>query len=269
MPDFFANPAPFLTWAGGKRRVIPSIVKVIPDKFNAYYEPFLGGGALFFALQKYLNKTFLSDFNDDLISTYIAIQQDVSAVVECLKYYNSNHSSNLFYKVRDDFQTYTDKVSKAAAFIYLNKSCFSGIYRVNRNGKFNVPMKRQSNINICDERNLREVFSSLKSVDIKTCSFEKINPQLGDFVYCDPPYDGTFTDYTKSGFDRDKQVVLKDCADIWSSRGAHVVVSNSDTGFIRDLWRDWDFRDVSVASTINRTNKNRENAMEVLITHRA
>ena len=257
--------APFLSWVGGKRKLVPSITKLIPSNFNKYHEPFLGGGAVFFSMQKYLDKSNLSDANDLLISTYLAVQQDINGVIVKLKEHAKNHSLEYYKKIRGLFQQYPDKVNLAAAFIYLNKTCFSGIYRVNSSGKFNVPMNLRKTRYICQEEKLRNASRALRAVTLSAGSFEEAKPDFNDLVYCDPPYDGTFTAYTSAGFGEDKQKALKRRADIWRESGVHVIVSNSDTAFIRGLWHDWCIESVSTLSTINRIHGARTNAKEVLM----
>lgn len=211
---------PFLKWAGGKRQLIKEIEKYIPsiNDIDTYYEPFLGGGAVLFHLQP--KKAVVNDFNTDLISTYEVIRDNVDELIDDLK--KHKNTSEYYYEVRSwdrkpDFDKLS-KVKKASRLIYLNKTCFNGLFRVNSNGEFNTPFGNYKNPNIVNEDVLRAVSQYLNENDIKllNCDFEDALEDIreGDFVYFDPPYypisySSNFTGYTLDGFSKDDQERLK------------------------------------------------------------
>lgn len=259
-----ARAHPFVKWAGGKRTLIQEIVKVMPKTFNTYWEPFLGGGAVFFALDSRISDAKLSDINLDLMLTYRALDKYPDGVIGGLQNHARRHNRRYYPVVRNrhDLQ---DLAEIAARFIYLNKTCYNGLYRVNKKGRFNVPIGSHKNPSICDEDNLRAVSKVLKKATIKWLSFRSIEPQKGDFVYCDPPYDGTFTGYTGEGFGPDDQKALRDMCMKWRNNGAYVVISNSDTTRIRRLYKDFDLHEVSAPKSINSDGSGRGKKREFLI----
>lgn len=176
------------------------------------------------------------------------------------------HDADYYKKVRG-LHDIRDPFEKAARTIYLNKTCFNGLYRVNKAGNFNVPMGNYKNPPICDEENLRAVAEALKGVSVEVGSYERIAPGQGDLVYCDPPYDDTFTGYTSKGFDEEAQRHLRDCAEKWRKAGAHVILSNSDTPRIRSLFshKAWKVVEVENARNINCKGDGRGNTLELLI----
>ena len=259
-----ARSHPFVKWAGGKRTLISEIVKIIPNSFHTYWEPFLGGGAVFFALDSRIRKAHLSDINLDLILTYKALDKYPEAVIKALQKHTYKHSRRYYSAVRNrhDLQ---DLVELAARFIYLNKTCYNGLYRVNRKGHFNVPIGSHKNPTICDEANLRSVSIVLKKATIKPLPFYSIKPEKDDLIYCDPPYDGTFTGYTGEGFGPDDHEALRDMCIEWKNCGAYVIVSNSDTDRIRLLYKDFDLHEVSAPRSINSDGSGRGRKRELLI----
>lgn len=257
---------PFLKWAGGKRSIIPQISIYLPKTFNDYYEPFIGGGAVFFALESRIkHHAHLSDVNRELMLTYKVVQTDCENLIEALQAHKEKHCAEYYKKIREQHEN-KDPIKLAARFIYLNKTCFNGLYRVNSGGRFNVPMGKYTNPGICDEVNLRAASEVLKTAFLSFGAFNRIEPNKGDFIYCDPPYHGTFTDYSAGGFDDEKQKALKDAADSWVRSGALVMLSNSDTPFIRKLYKGYNIVEVSAPRSINCKVEGRENAVELLIT---
>ncbi len=238
---------PFVKWVGGKRQLICQMSKFIPNEFNTYYEPFLGAGAVFFNLLP--NKAHINDMNEELINVYKIIRNDVNNLIIQLKVHEKNNSKEYYYNIRkwdrDVFYTQRSNLEKAARFIYMNKVSYNGLYRVNKSGQFNVPYGRYTNPKIVDETLLKNISSYLNKNEIAITSidFEKATNLVsaGDFVYFDPPYDpinntSSFTEYQKGGFDRDEQIRLKKVADNLVKRGAKVILSNSNTKFINDLY---------------------------------
>ena len=261
---------PFVKWAGGKRSLVPTILKLRPYTFNTYWEPFLGGGAVFFALEheSLITRAKLSDINMQLILTYQMIKENPDLVIDLLHIHADNNlrrGKEYYYEVRQaEEQPSAEEL--AARFIYLNKTCFNGLYRVNRKGEFNVPYGKYDNPKICDEKNLRAVSLALLNADFKFDDFTNIQPGRGDFVYCDPPYDGTYANYDTEGFDSDDQIRLRECVDRWRRAGANVMLSNSNTSFIRELYADFNRHEVTGSRSLNSNGNGRGPVTELIIT---
>lgn len=226
---------PFLKWAGGKAQLLPELLKRVPAKFGTYHEPFLGGGALFFALHPL--RACLSDANADLVRTYQTVRDHVGELIECLSAFVAKHCEQQYYDVRADHNSGEGgDVDCAARMIYLNKTCFNGLYRVNASGGFNVAVgKFKSPPTICDDENLRACSEALKGCEIVCSDFRPILRGVsvsGDFVYLDPPYvpvstTANFTAYTKAGFGPEDQNCLAALAGAAKARGIRVLVSNA------------------------------------------
>jgi DNA adenine methylase len=242
---------PFIKWAGGKRQLLPQLRRYVPERFGRYYEPFVGGGALFFELRP--TNAVLTDVNERLIRTYRGVQNDVEGVIELLR--TCRHEEGFFYEQRDvDIDQKTD-TEVAAWFIYLNKVGFNGLYRVNRQNRFNVPFGRHKNPTICDEQTLRACSAALAHARIEKADFAAAvaEAQAGDLVYFDPPYvpvsvTASFTSYTSDRFDRVGQERLRDLALELKGRGVHVLLSNSSAPLVRDLYQHG-FETVEVSAT--------------------
>lgn len=259
------NPKPFVKWVGGKRGIIKELTSRLPREFNRYYEPFIGGGALLFALMPI--NSFISDMNQELITTYLVIKNNYKDLIKVLNQHASQHSEEYFYKVRAN-ESFTSAVEIAGRFIYLNKSCFNGLYRVNQKGKFNSPFGKvpKEKLSLYDENNLQQLHNFLQNVDIKVQSFEKIKPDKADFVYLDPPYHQVFTQYTDKDFGHDDQVALADFVNELSNNGVYVMLSNSDTDLIRDLYSNFNVEIIDAPRSINCKGNNRT-GKEVVITN--
>ncbi len=262
---------PFLKWAGGKRKLLPQILPHVPSEFRAYHEPFLGGGALFFHLQPRF--AFLSDANNRLMRTYEAIRNDVDSVIAQIG--NYPHNKEFYYTLREwDVDRGTD-VDVAAWFIYLNKTCFNGLYRVNRHGRFNVAFCRYSNPMICDRSTLLACSEALLSPTIHLAheDFEHVlgRAESGDFVYFDPPYvpltvTSDFTGYTQDGFGFEDQRRLRDVAVVLKNRGVKVLLSNSNHPLVRELYSEhFTLTEVLAARAINCDASKRGSIRELLI----
>lgn len=266
--------SPFLKWAGGKRQLLPEIRKYIPKKYYTYYEPFVGAGAVLFDLQP--NKVVINDINSELINTYKVIQNNIDdLIVELRKHKND---PDHFYKIRDldrseDFEKLTS-VEKSARLIYLNKTCFNGLFRVNSQGQFNVPFGKYKNPQIVNEAVLRAVHNYLNTANVTILNedFEKAlsKAKRGDFIYIDPPYDplsntSSFTGYNLDGFNRDDQERLRDVFEELDKRGCKVLLSNSATDFIKDLYKDYHIEIVSASRNINSIASKRGKIDEVLV----
>lgn len=231
---------PFVKWAGGKGRVISELRKRFPAGFpkkaSTYWEPFVGGGALFFAIADELDHAVLSDKNEELITTYKVIQTKLVELLELLGSHANKHTAlgkDYYYHIRAQKPSSPEDI--AARFIYLNKTCYNGLYRVNQKGEFNVPIGRYKKPKICNTKLLEAVSEVLQKAEIQAADFrdrEAIKPKRGDFVYCDPPYHKAFTDYVPGGFYEPEQHALRIEAGRWSE-SANVMVSNADTSLIR------------------------------------
>jgi DNA adenine methylase len=268
---------PFVKWAGGKRQLLPELLRRVPRVFSRYHEPFVGGGALFFALraERPALKATLTDVNQRLIRTYLGIQRHVDEVIGLLSDYKSRHDEAFFYEVRSrDIDAATD-VEVAAWFIYLNKTGFNGLYRVNSRNVFNVPFGRYVNPGICNGAALRACSRALRGAEIEVAAFDSVAERAreGDFVYFDPPYvplsaTSSFTSYTSGGFGAEQQTRLCEVALSLKERGVHVLLSNSAAPFIKDLYESNGFRIEPVQATrqINSKASDRGAIAEFVIT---
>jgi DNA adenine methylase len=251
--ETFRPPAPFVKWVGGKRQLLPSILARIPKRISGtYFEPFLGGGAVFFALaaEDRLTRAVLSDFNVDLIETYREVRNNVDAVIRALRCHRNE--ADYFYRVRSTLPESISPPERAARIIFLNRCGYNGLYRVNAAGQFNVPFGRYNNPTICDEYALRTASRALQIADLREGDFQKAMGQVNrrDVVYFDPPYvplsaTSSFTSYTQEGFDADDQRRLRDFARRLKKRRVRVLLSNSSAEFVREIYRN-DFRWIEV-----------------------
>jgi DNA adenine methylase len=272
---------PFLKWAGGKRQLLPEIVKYVPKRISkhTYYEPFIGGGALLFQLQP--PKAVINDSNKELINCYKVIKDSLDELMEELSKDKYSNSETSYYEMRDldrSTKKYASlsEVEKAARIIYLNKTCYNGLFRVNSQGQFNVPFGRYKNPNFLDDAVLRAVNKYLNSNDITLLNQDFAeavkDAKRGDFVYFDPPYDpvsetASFTGYDVNGFNRDEQERLKEEFDALHKKGCKVMLSNSCTDFIMDLYKDYQDTIIKVRATrsINSNALKRGRVDEVLV----
>ncbi len=265
-------PRPFLKWAGGKSKLIKQYLDHLPSEntYKNYYEPFLGGGAIFFHIQP--SNAILTDINAELITTYRCVRDNIQELISLLKEHESKHSRDYYYSVRANLVK-TD-LEKAARLIYLNKTCFNGLYRVNSQGKFNVPLGKYKNPNICPEDLLIAASKALYQAEIKSANFTEIlnhATSSADFVYFDPPYypiseTSYFTSYTNYSFQENQQIQLRDIFLTLSERGVKVMLSNSDCEFIRQLYSGFNIQTISAARSINSNAKKRGKINEILVT---
>lgn len=234
---------PFLKWVGGKGKLAPILQQYIPHDFNTYYEPFLGGGSFFFYLinnNNYTNKRlFLSDINNHLILCYTFIQRthdkEFFLLIKLLESLEKNHSQTLYYKIRDVFNTNSSikNYQKVAYFIYLNKTCFNGLFRVNSKGMFNVPLGTiKKNLKVFNQQNLIEIREKMRG-DFSSHSFHEIQPCKGDFVYLDPPYYKAFGGYHKGSFDTEK---LRLFCDSLNKKRVKFLMSNANHEDVKILF---------------------------------
>ncbi len=271
---------PFIKWVGGKRGLLTQILDKFPKKFENYHEPFLGGGAVFFELysQGLLRdkKVFLSDINLELINTYNIVKNNPIELIDNLALFKENHNKDFYYKTReqdrkDDFHKLSD-IDKATRFIYLNKTCFNGLYRVNKKGYFNTPMGSYKNPNIADCETILKASEALQNATIKNCSFNQVvdNANKNDLVYFDPPYyplttTASFTAYDKAGFFDEKQRELFEIFESLNKKNCFVFHSNSDTEFIKKLFEKHEIGFVQANRFINSKSSGRGKISEVLI----
>ena len=264
---------PFIQWAGGKRSMIPFLARFIPDKIKTYREPFIGGGAIFFAFSNRIEKAHLSDTNKDLINTYKIVQKKVEPLIKLLGKHQKNHHArsgktymdgNTYYQ-RIRQQIPTCRIERAARFIYLNKTCYNALYRVNSSGKFNVPQGRKTNPDICNPARLRSSSKALKKATIKVADFKETKPDQGDFIYCDPPFDGCFTAYQANGFDSSEQDRLHTIAQQWDNAGATIILSNANTKNMRKLYKDWNIKRGKARRSISQDVKTRILTTELIV----
>lgn len=269
------KPRPFVKWAGGKTQLLPELLARVPAHYNAYYEPFVGGGALFFALaaDNRIERATLSDANTDLVNTYRQVRDNVDAVVEILRHHEKAHSEQHYYTVRSNAKL-EDADWRAARFIYLNKTGFNGLYRVNKSGGFNVPFGRYTNPTICDEENLRACAMVLRGADIRDVDFRTAAQEArrGNLVYFDPPYaplskTSSFTAYTAGGFGHVEQEALADLALGLKMRGVHVLLSNSSVEVVEKLYaaRGFQIDEVDARRSINSKADRRGAVKEYII----
>lgn len=270
--EYIEETLPIVKWAGGKRQLVTELRNNLPKMFNRYFEPFIGGGALFFNIQP--QNAYISDINEELINLYQVIKNDVFLLIEDLK--THKNTEEYFYEIRnmDRNGKYSNwsNVQKASRFIYLNRTCFNGLYRVNSKGEFNVPYGKYSNPRIIDEINLLNCSNLLKNTEIVCFDFSAIlnYVQKGDFVYFDPPYmplneTSSFTAYTKSGFGEDMQIKLKELCDELDNLGVYFMLSNSDTKIINELYKEYNVKKVFASRAINSVASKRGKISEVLV----
>lgn len=269
---------PFVKWVGGKRSLLPELMKRVPTSMNTYFEPFVGGGALFFALASErrlrFKNSWLTDINERLIRTFRALATDSQKVIMQLMLHEGAHSKRYFEKQRKrDIDRCTD-FGVAAWMIYLNRVCFNGLYRVNKSGAFNVPLGDYKKPVICNARALVRCAMTLQGTSIGVRSFEHVqtNAKPGDFVYFDPPYyplskTSNFTAYDSDGFGDANHVLLRDVALDLKERGVKVLVSNSSAPRVRELYADgFIIEEVQAARSINSKGGKRGKITDLLIT---
>lgn len=282
--DATTTAKPFVKWAGGKTQLLEQFEDLFPKKFNNYVEPMVGGGAVFFHLLgtgRLKSNSFLIDNNTELMNCYHIIQENVEELIAELTRLEEEYNQNpedFFYEVRKwDRQVGFNQrpaAQRAARTIFLNKTCYNGLYRVNSKGQFNTPFGRYKNPTICDEENLRAVSSILQDTTLLTDDFEHCLDiaSTNDFVYFDPPYHplnktAKFTSYTKEDFGEDDQIRLRDTFAEIAEKGCQVMLSNSDTEFVRDLFGDFRIHTVYAKRHINSNPNNRGEITEVVVTN--
>lgn len=266
---------PFLKWAGGKRQIIPTLFSYVPEYFNAYFEPFLGGGALLFALQP--QKAVVNDINPEIINCYVTVRDHPDALITALRAYRNDEE--VFYATRNldrdpAVYAHVSSIERAARIIFLNKTCYNGLFRVNKKGQFNVPFGFYTNPTIVDEPVLRAVSEYLNTTDVTfLCGDFTIAvaaAQQDDFVYLDPPYDpisqtASFTSYTKEQFGQKQQFHLRALVDDLHRRRVQFLLSNHPTDFIDKLYQDYSSTQIEAVRAINSAGNKRGKVKELLV----
>lgn len=267
---------PILKWVGGKRQLLSEIMPLINKNCSTYVEPFIGGGAVFFDLQP--KKAIINDYNEELINVYKVVRDSVDELIAVLEVHEQNNSEEYFYNVRaldrtEEFEKMSD-IEKAARILYLNKTCYNGLYRVNSAGQFNSPYGKYKNPKIVNSTTLKAMSNYLNKnkIEIRQGDYKEILKGLrkGAFVYLDPPYmpissSSSFTGYTENGFGYKQQVELKEECDKLKKKGISFLQSNSDCPEIRDLYKDYKIITVQARRSINSNAQKRGEINEVLI----
>jgi DNA adenine methylase len=254
---------PFVKWAGGKRNIVEELLNRLPAEIINYYEPFLGGGALFYRVKS--ENYNISDLNIHLINAYNSIKLDYKKVIKSLKEHKTNDSKEYYYSVRKKLNIIRNNFNRAALFIYLNKTCYSGLYRVNSKGIFNVPYANYENAQIFDEENFRLVSLKLEKTTITSGTFENIDIKKNSFYYFDPPYHKTYSSYSKEGFNDQSHIKLAEICTKIDQIGSKFMLSNSDTPFIRELFKNFEIEKISASRYLTGKYKNNSKIQELII----
>ena len=281
------NRKPFIKWVGGKGRLLPELlesIKKLDGSFESYYEPFVGGGALFFELSRLgiinglKQHIQLSDANQELINTYIIVRDYPNELLEKLSLFKKNHSKEFYYEIRawDRDESFQERnlIDRAARFIYMNKTGFNGLYRVNKKNQNNVPMGRYKNPDICNREVILSASQSLKGVTIKHCGYLDAiqDSKQGDLIYLDPPYytkdsNSKFTSYTKSQFLEKEHLELIQEIKVLDKAGVRLIQSNSYSEFIKEKYLKFNINEVSTRRSISQNSDSRGEVLELLITN--
>lgn len=269
---------PFLKWVGGKGQLLEQFQDLLPKKYNTFFEPFVGGGAVFFSLQP--KKGHINDINETLIAAYQIIKNDAKKVISSLKKLekefiskNSEDRKKFYYELREKYNSLkANNFRRVIYFLFLNKTAFNGVYRENSRGGFNVPMGSYKNPKIVDEDNIKAVAESLRNTKITCGSFYDAvkNAKAGDFVYFDPPYyplstTSSFTNYHKDNFSKEDQIKLRDLFVSLDKKGVYVMISNSSAPFIKEIYSKYKQIPVHASRMINSKSEKRGKISEIVI----
>lgn len=254
---------PFLKWVGGKRSILSELQARMPEHYGTYREPFVGGGALFFAVQP--TKAYLSDINFNLMLTYQVVRDDVEKLIENLKVHTRNHTKDYYLSARIRLSKEKEPVKIAALLIYLNKTCYNGLYRVNKAGEFNVPIGSYENPSLFEEEVLRNDSEILKGTTLTHHPFLQVPIVREDFYYLDPPYHKTYDGYNGNGFDdKEHRRLATLCREINKAHG-YFMLSNSDTPFVRSLYTGFHIDQIEAARSVSCKAHQRCKENELLI----
>lgn len=258
-----ATARPFLKWAGGKRSILQELTDRMPKEYNDYYEPFLGGAALFFSTKPH--KAYLSDVNFHLILTFRAVRDDVERLIYNLKIHASKHDNEYYTKARQRLSKEKDPTKLGSLLIYLNKTCYNGLYRVNKSGEFNVPIGSYASPGILDEDNLRLASKALQNVEIMQHVFSQVKITPQSFYYLDPPYHKTYDGYDSSRFgDKNHEELAAFCNKL-HKEGCFFMVSNSDNDFVRNLYQGFIIEQVKASRFLSCKGEQRGKETELII----
>lgn len=266
----------FLKWAGGKKQLLPQFRSLFPRNITTYIEPFLGSGAVFFYIKKHYNikNAILSDINEELTTCFKVVRDNPDALIKLLKKYRVTHNKEFYYKMRLLNPNSLSDLEKAARLIYLNKTCFNGLYRVNSKGEFNVPMGSYKNSDIVSENKISRASLLLKKTVIKSMPFSKIEAlaKSGDFIYFDPPYfpiskTSAFTSYTRTSFMEKEQLELAELFKRLDKKGCLLMLSNSNSDFILYLYKGFKIKLVDAKRVINCDATKRGKIKEIVVTN--
>ena len=269
-------PKPFLKWAGGKSNLLKQYEPLFPEWSGDYFEPFIGSGAVFFFLsaRQEERKYHLSDLNREIVDAFCVVRDDVEEVIRLLTNHQKLHSKDYFYQVRALVPENLSTLERAARTIYLNKTCFNGLYRVNKKGEFNVPMGDYKKPSILQVETLKAASRALAHADLSVGHYSGLvdKAQAGDFIYLDPPYHplsktAMFTNYVAEAFDEKDQIELVQAATALSEKGCLFMESNSNTDFVKDLYKDFKIQEVWARRSINREKSKRGVITELVITN--
>jgi DNA adenine methylase len=254
---------PFVKWVGGKRSVLPELLRRMPEQYGTYRECFVGGGALFFAVQP--ERAYLSDINFHLILAYQAVQNDLDRLITNLKTHERLHNKEYFSRARERLSREDDPTKIASLMIYLNKTCFNGLYRVNKAGGFNVPIGDYKETVLFDEDVLRSDSKALQGVTITHLEFSQTPVAREDFYYFDPPYHKTYDGYNGNGFDdKEHENLAEFCREVHAAK-AYFMLSNSDTPFVRSLYKGFTIEQISASRSVSCKGDQRKKENELLI----
>lgn len=271
------SPKPFVKWVGGKTKVLPQLFNFLPEKYDRYFEPFVGGGAFLFTLQP--KKAYINDTNKVLMHMYRLLKESPTILIDLLEKIEKEYKEtgdeqrkSYFLVIRERYNKEENMDNKAAFGMFLNKTCFNGMYRENSKGGFNVPFGKYRNPTILDKANLLNVSAFLKNVTLSAVTFEKAveKARAGDFIYFDPPYyplnkTSSFTSYTQDDFGELDQIKLKSVFEYLDKKGCKVMLSNSNSKFIKDLYKDYRIEKVKAARSINSKGSGRGKIEEVVV----
>ena len=271
---------PFVKWLGGKTKLLPQLNALQPESFDKYYEPFIGGGALFLSISP--TKAVINDLNPHLVNLYTQVRDNLDTFIlkvgELINVYlelEDEAREAFYYLIRDEFNQRTDDdVWGASMFLFLNKTCYNGVYRENNNGKFNVPFGRRKTISLNDIESIRLASNTLQGAEILNGGYADAlhSAQNGDFVYLDPPYvplnaTSNFTQYVGSNFGSKEHIELKNIFEELHNRGCKLMMSNSDTEIVKDLYKDFNFTKVLAERAVNCKAQGRGKITELVITN--
>ena len=254
---------PFIKWVGGKRSILPQLLARMPKEYGDYVEPFVGGGALFFAVRP--KRAFLSDVNLHLVVAYAAVRDNVEEVIGLLKRHQDRHSKAYYLQARRRLAKEPDPAVIASLLIYLNKTGYNGLYRVNGAGEYNVPIGDYVSPNILDEETLRADSRLLTNAAIEQGDFSQLRPRKNAFYYLDPPYHETYDGYSGAGFDDDKHRELAQFCNKIDEKGGRFMLSNSDTSLVRALWGKYHIEEIQSARSVSCKSYSRGKANELVI----